>query len=355
MSAEDEGRTEKATGKQRDKFREEGSVAKSNELGSFSQFLVAYIVLGLFGSYIAIGLGDLMIFGLTHLNFSVADNLFQLAALYVTKSLMLLGPLFAALVFGAVAISRVQFDFRVSWKAIKPKFNKINPFGNFKKVLITTNSLMELGKSLVKLTVLSFLVWLVVKPMMTELLLMYQFTPMQIGIRTWDIARQIWLLVILFMGVLGIGDFLWQKRQLEEKMKMTKQQIKDEYKQQESDPQMKAKLMQRGRQMLQSLMQQATSQADVVITNPTHFAVALSYKHGQMNAPKVVAKGMDHLAMKLRKMARQKEVPIVENRGLARALYHSTEVGASIPDNLFKPIAEILAFIYKLNTKKGAA
>ncbi len=352
MSAEDEGRTETATAKKRSKFREEGSVAKSQELSAFSQFLLGYIVLSTFGGTMAITLSHIMTYGLTHLRMDLETDLMSLATTYLTQMLLLLAPLFTALVVGAIAIARVQFDFHVSWKALEPKWTKVNPFANFKKVLISKQSLMELAKSLTKLAALSYMTWLVVEPMLGQFLVMYQFTPIQIGMKTWEVALDIWLLIILFMGVLGIGDLIFQKRQLEDKMKMTKQEIKDEHKQQEPDPMIRGKLLARGRQILQGLMQQATAKADVVITNPTHFAVALSYKHGSMGAPKVVAKGVDHLALKMRRMARSKMVPIVENRGLARALYFSTDVGNEIPDTLFKPVAEILAFIYKLKRER---
>lgn len=353
MSAEDEGRTETATAKKRSKFREEGSVAKSQELGSFSQFLLAYIVMTAFGGTMAITLSHIMIYGLSHIRIDLDTELIPLGMMYLSQTFLLLMPLFAALVVGAIAIARVQFDFQISWKAIAPKWNKVNPFTNFKKVLISKHSMMELLKSVTKLLVLSYMTWLVVKPMIGEFLVMYQFTPIQIGLKTWEVATQIWLLIIFFMGVLGVGDFVFQKRQLEEKMKMTKQEIKDEVKQQEPDPMVRNKILMRGRQILQGLMGKATAKADVVITNPTHFAIALSYKHGSMGAPKVVAKGMDHLALKMRKLARTNRVPIVENRGLARALYFSTDVGAEIPDTLFKPVAEILAFIYKLNRERA--
>jgi len=353
VSAEDEGRTESATSKKREKFRDEGSVAKSQELGSFSQFLVAYFALIYSGKSIVFGLGEMMVFMFENLGMDPTQNIQKLAIFYTLRAIILLLPLFAALMIGAVAIARLQFSFKVSWKAIAPKWSKVNPITNFKKVLISKQSLMELGKSLAKLVVLTFLTWTVVKPEIPDFLLMYQFSPAQIGMKTWQLATDIWLLVIMFMGLLGIGDFTFQKYQLEEKMKMTKQEVKDEMKQAEPDPAVRGKILARGREILNSLMQNATKGADVVITNPTHFAVAISYKHGAMGAPKVVAKGKDHLAMKMRKTARLKMIPIVENRGLARAIYFSTEVGAEIPETLFKPVAEILAFIYKLG-KEGS-
>lgn len=349
MSAADEGRTEKATEKKRQKFREEGSVAKSQELSSFSQFLVAYIVLVSFGGMMVNGLAEIMTYGFTHMEIDVAADIQGLATLYMERALIVLAPLFAGLFLGIFIISRAQFDFQINPKALKPKFSKINPFKNFQKVLISKQSMMELAKSVSKLTILTILAWIAVKPVLTEWLLMFQFTPVQIGLKVWDVALSIWLLVIIFMGILGVADFTFQKYQLEEKMKMTKQEVKDEHKMQEGDMMTKGKLRQKGMRMLMDMMQDAAGAADVVITNPTHFAVALSYKHGEQVAPKVVAKGCDHLAMKIRTKARQKQVPIVENRGLARALYYNSEVGSEIPENLFKPVAEILAFIYKLS------
>ena len=214
---------------------------------------------------------------------------------------------------------------------------------------------MELLKSIVKMSVLSYLAYLAVRPLIGEFASLNQLTPMQIGLKTWEYASDIWLFITAFMLIIGFADFAWQKHQLEEKMMMRPQDVEDEQKQSTGDPKVKREQRLRGMRMLQELLSEQTREADVVITNPTHFAVALQYRHGEMTAPKVVAKGVDHMALKIRKIARKEEIPIVENRGLARALYYGCDVSQEIPNNLFRPVAEILAFVFKLGQERKTA
>ena len=279
----------------------------------------------------------------------------MLDSFYFGRYLAFMGPLFAGLFLSVIVVSRFQFEFKISWKAIQPKFKKINPFANIQKVLISKNSMMEAFKFTTKIFIMALLAWTAIKPLTDEFASLFYFTPVQIGMIVWDYAKSIWIMIIAFMVVLGLGDFAWQKYQLENKMKMTKNQIKDEHKQIQGDPKTKMRQRQKAMELLQSLMRQGTQEADVIITNPTHFAIGLKYTHGAMGAPKVVARGLDHMALQIRRLARQSEIPIVENRALARALYYSTETGMEIPDNLFKPVAEILAFIFKLRQKRASA
>ncbi len=355
MSAADEGRTEQATTKQREKFRDEGSVAKSVEFNSLFSYLAGFAVFSFLGAFIVHSVSDMMRYAFVELvNFSVAQHLQALTRFYFENLMLLLLPLFAVLFASVILVNILQFGFKISWKAAKPKFSKVNPLANFKKVLLSSNSLIELVKSLIKLGAVSFLIYLAVQPLLLQFPSLSQFTPLQIGIKTWEFAATIWIMFILFTALLGIADFAWQKHQMEEKMKMRPNEVEDEMKQMEGNPEIKKKQRIKGMQMLQNLMAQKTQEADVIITNPTHFAVALKYRHGEMNAPKVVAKGIDHLAMKIRKIARHAEIPIVENRGLARALYYAAEIDSDIPERLFRPVAEILAFIFRLNKERAA-
>ena len=355
MSAADEGRTERATEKQRKKFRDEGSVAKSQELNSLFSFLAGYMVLTFLGSYLFLSTADLMRQSFAEAwKMNVPENLEVFTYFYILEVMWLLTPIFVALFVGVVAVNIMQFGFHVTFKAIKPKWSKINPIANFRKVLFSKNSIMELIKSVAKMVILSLLAWLAVAPLVDQFAYMSLLTPMQIGMKTWEFASEIWFMIILFIGILGIADYSWQRYQLEEKMKMKPQDVKDEMKQAMGDPLMKQEQRRRGMQMLQKLLSEQTREADVIITNPTHFAVALQYKHGIMGAPKVVARGVDYMAIRIKKIARQTHIPIVENRSLARALYFSTDVGDEIPEQLFKPVAEILAFIFKLNKERAA-
>lgn len=318
-------------------------------------FLVSWVIFIAFGGATYLKMGDMFRAAFNNIAMSVETDYQPLVSDYFVEYIGFILPLYAALIGSVIIISRLQFTFEISWKAIQPKSDKINPFKNFKKVLISKQSAMESVKFTAKILVMGFLAWLAIQPLASEFPAMFQFTPNQIGIIIWNYTSAIWLLIILFMVVLGIGDFAFQYNQMEEKMKMTPFEVKDETKQAMGDPKVKQKQRQKSMEMLQKLMQQGAKEADVVITNPTHFAVALAYKHGKMNAPKVVARGVDHLALSIRRTARKNEVPIVENRALARSLYYSTELGSEIPDRLFKPVAEILAFIYKLKQEQARA
>jgi len=292
MSAADEGRTERATQKQRDKHREEGSVAKSQELSTMAQFMTAFSVLTLTGGYLFDSMAEVMRYSYGQLTTSFEGDLYLLLNVYFTRFVLMMLPMFAALFLSVIVVSRFQFEFKISWKAIQPKAKKLNPFANFKKVMISKNSLMEMVKFTLKIAIMSFLAWLAIRPVLPEYASLFQLEPFQIMLRVAEQAAAVWLMVIAFMLVLGIGDFTWQKYQHEDKMKMTKQQVKDEMKQAQGDPKVKQRQRMRAMEMMRSLMEQGAREADVVITNPTHFAVALAYKHGKMSAPKVVATDM---------------------------------------------------------------
>lgn len=356
MSAADEGRTEKATPKKRDKARGEGQVAKSQEVNSMTQYLMGYVVMAFFGGYLFQKMGEIArhIFTNVHTIDVGGDlNLFNLLQFKVF--VIAVGPLFFALFFAVFAVNIAQFGFRVTWKAIQPKGAKLNVFKNFKRVLFSKNTLVELAKSLAKLAVMSILIYIAVTPLFYEFPQVIRLNPFQIAMKTWEYASAIWIYIIAFMLVLAIADYSWQRYQHEEQLKMKPEEVKDEQKQAVGNMDVKRKQREFSMKMLQKIIQQQASQADVVITNPTHFAIGLQYKHGKMNAPKVVAKGADYAALRIRKIARNKNIPIVENRRLARALYYACEAGQEIPESLFRPVAEILAFIYKMKKERGQA
>ena len=355
MSAADEGRTEKATEKQRKKFRDEGSVAKSVELNTLFTFLMGLVSLSFLGGLLVNGMVRMMRQTFEQLaNIQVTTQMDSISWFYVEEFLWMMTPFLVILFVGVVLINILQFGFHISWKAIKPKFTKLNAIANVKKVLFSKQSLVELVKSVAKISFISYLAWLACQPLIQEFRYMFLLTPVQIATKTWEYASDLWLMIIIFTAILGIADYTWQKYQLEDRMKMRPQDVEDETKQAMGDPQIKKEQRLRGMRMLQNLLSEKTKEADVVITNPTHFAVALQYQHGKMRAPKVVAKGVDHLAFKIRKTARQAQIPIVENRALARSLYYAADLDGEIPERLFRPVAEILAFIFKLRKERSA-
>ncbi|CAM2068555.1 flagellar biosynthesis protein FlhB [Sulfidibacter corallicola] len=356
MSAADEGRTEKGTAKKRQKQRDEGQVLRSMEVNNLVQYIVAFAVISAWGGVVAYGLGDIMRHVLANAtNIDVVGDSNLINQFYFARYLILLLPIFLPLLVAALAANIAQVGWHITWTPVKPKLSKLNVFANLKRTLASVNSLMELAKSVAKILVLTLMIYYAATPHLVDFHGMTELTPMMVVSRVWDVVYSIWMMMILFMIILAAIDYAYQRYRYEEDLKMTQFDVKDEQKQALGDVKVKQRMRQLGYQRLMQLMAQNAANADVVITNPTHFAVALEYKHGQMNAPRVVAKGIDHVALRMRKAARKKQIPIVENRGLARGLYYSTEIGEDIPDQFFRPVAEILAFIYKLNKQRATA
>ncbi|MCB1052353.1 MAG: flagellar biosynthesis protein FlhB [Acidobacteria bacterium] len=355
MSAADEGRTEKATSKQKEKFRNEGQVPKSVELNSLAQYVVGYVLLSAGGMLAFNLLAEIMTQSFQQVRFNGLGSQWGTFQIEIAiKTILLLTPPLLALFLSVILINVAQFGFNVSADPLKPKWGKLNAFANLKNVLISPRAFMELGKSLAKILILSYLVWLVFEDVAEEFTMLSSLSSWNIGIAIWGYAARIWVYFILFMLTLGLIDGAYQRYQLNEKMKMTPDQVKDEMKQSEGDPKVKSRQRQKAMQFFKQVMAQNIRQAQVVITNPTHYAIALQYQPGSLGAPKVVAKGSDYLAMRIRKIARQHQIPIVENRPLARGLFFQCEVGSEIPNTYFRPVAEILAWIFKLNKQRGA-
>lgn len=356
MSAADQGRTEKGSAKKRQKQREEGNVLKSQEVNTAVQYLAGLVALSFFGGGLGIAMGELMAFVLTVAPFSnLEGEITTISWFYSAEFVMMLVPFFSVLMIAALASNISQVGFMFSWTPLKPKLTKLNVFANLKRIMFSANSIMELLKSIAKIGILGFLMYNAAVPHLSDYLGMLQLTPMMVVHRVWDVAYSIWIMIIMFMVVIAVADYAYQWYKFEDNLKMSKTDVKDEQKQAMGDMQAKAKMRQLGVQRLMNIMAENASRADVVITNPTHFAVALAYEQGVMGAPKVVAKGVDHVALRIRKRARTKNIPIVENRALARGLYYAVEVGQEIPDAFFRPVAEILAFVYKLGRRKASA
>ena len=351
-------KTEPATPKKLEDARKEGQVAKSKELAVgftlFSCFLLLKLIIGTLGSEF------LEIFNVTYMkipdmakNLATGDGVWYfytfLQGLILRLCLYMAPFLLVSLAVGFVA-EIIQVKWQPTAKPLQPKFSKFNPINGVKRIF-SIQSLVELLKSVLKILIIGFLVYSTLSDKWTNILILLDM-PVEQGIMLMgDIILNLGIKISAFYLVIAFADFIFQKWKFGEDMKMTKQEVKDEYKQAEGDPQVKGQIKQRMMQASRRRMMQDIPKADVVITNPTHFAVAIRYNIEEAEAPVVVAKGADHLAQKIKETARENKVEIVENKPLARMLYYNVDIGQMIPPELYKAVADILAYVYKLQGK----
>ncbi len=353
-------KTEDATPKKLSDARKDGQVAKSKELGSAVGLLALFLTLKFFiGSlgtqfletfyYVYSRIPELI----TMVNGGISIQSFAaLTTEIMKKILLMLLPVFLVTVISAVLVDIVQVKWQPTTKPLQPKFNKLNPVSGLKR-LFSKDKLMELLKSVIKIVMIAYLAYSTIEEQFNILFLLYDMTLLS-GIQAiGDIVINLGIKISVFYLVLGLADFIYQKFKFKEDMKMTKQEVKDEMKNSEGDPQIKGKQRSRMREASRRRMMSALPQADVVITNPTHFAVALKYDTEVCPAPYVIAKGEDYLALKIKETAKEHGIPIEENKPLARMLYYNVEIGTAIPPELYQVVAEILAAIYKSKNKAG--
>jgi flagellar biosynthetic protein FlhB len=244
----------------------------------------------------------------------------------------------------------LQFKFKISTKPLQPKFSKLNPVSGFKR-LFSKEKIVELLKSIAKVVLISYVVYQTIKGDWVYLVQFYDMPLNQAIEVIGDIVINLGLKISVVFMVIAFMDLFYQKRKFNEDIKMTKQEVKDEYKNSEGDPQIKGKIKSKMREASQRRMMQDVPKADVVITNPTHFAVAIRYNPDEAPAPVVLAKGADYLALKIKEIAKENKVEIVENKPLARMLYANVDIGQQVPPELYQAVAEVLAMVYKLQGK----
>ena len=371
FAAEDEGRTEEPSEYKLRKAREEGRVAKSQELNSALVMLVTVIVLIIAAPYFWGWCEETLIFYFTHIN---EGEMFQTRFFYqflISLAKMVLPLALCGTVAGVLANLIQNRGFIFSTKPIEPQFSKITPrIGQYlKKTLFSFEGGFNVAKSFIKVAVVFFVAYIIIRSSCFEIvqvqnpsdpsakpkivilsLINSSNVSKSIGLIAWTAAKILAVSAVIFLAI-SIPDYLVQKKQFIESMKMTKQEVKQEYKEMEGDPEVKAHLQAAQRELLQRNMPQQVAKSDVVITNPTHFAVALMYDQAVSDAPQVMAKGSDNVAFRIREIARENDVPIVENRPLARGLYAETEIGDIIPSDYFSAIATIYSHLEKFNKK----
>jgi len=331
-----EDKTEKATPKKRQEARKKGEVAKSRELPSVAVLLASLVTLTIFGSYMYTHIKAIMgrAFSLPISNDLNVHDFLAFTHEMVASFILTLAPLLAAIVIAAVLSNIVQVGFMLSAETIKPKLSKLDPIKGFGR-LFSKQSLMEFFKCLMKLAIVGGVGYLTVKGELKHLSLL---SDMDLG------SIIAYIIHTIFKLFIRCWDF-------EKKLKMSKKDVKDELKKTEGDPLIKSRIRSIQMQMARKRMMHDVPNADVVITNPTHLAVALKYDGFVMNAPKLVAKGSGNIAKRIKVLAEKNDVPIVEDKELARSLYSSVEVGQEVPGVLYQSVAEILAYIYKLRTQ----
>ncbi|MEK9672912.1 MAG: flagellar biosynthesis protein FlhB [Rhodospirillaceae bacterium] len=350
MSEEDESqKTEDATPRKLAKAREEGQVPQSQEIKSWMILLGGAGLLVFWAPTMAkditvIGQQLIVSSSEIHADFGSFHHLFM----NVIKNLgILLAPVFGLFVVLALAANVGQFGLLASIKKIQPKPNKINPLTGFKRIF-SSQGLAEFFKGILKICAVSLVSFGLAIPMLSDLEIMPALSTGAALARMHDLMIMMAFATVAVMAVIAALDYIYQRTNFMKQMRMSKTEVKDENKQAEGDPQVKARIRQIRAQRARQRMMAAVPMADVVVTNPTHFAVALEYKMDTMPAPKVVAKGQDFVALKIREIAEANEVPIVENPPLARALFASVELDQEIPPEHFKAVAEVIGYVMRL-------
>jgi len=342
-------KTEDASSRKLDKAREEGQVAKSMEIPSV--FVLLGGVIALYATAFFFYQNCVEVF---HYNFMfdrvpelTPADLTVLLIYHAKKMFLMCLPVFAAVFVVALVSNIAQVGFHVSWKAIEPKLSKLNPINGFKQKF-TSRALIEFVKSLVKIAVISLVCYLATKDELLNVLNLYDNSTAQILLFLLIKSFWIFIKVCIVMALVAILDYAFQKWKFLEDQKMTQKEVKDERKQTEGDPAVKSKIRQLQMAAARKRMMAEVPEADVVVTNPTHLAVALRYDKKKMDAPTVVAKGAGAVAANIRKIARENDVPIVEDKSLARNLYKAVDIDGQVPFEYYQAVAELLAYVYGL-------
>jgi flagellar biosynthetic protein FlhB len=349
----DQEKTEQATPKRREEAREKGQVAKSRELASVA-VLGGCLIYFYFGAAHMISQLSMLMrsYFIKSGQLSVnIDNIHSILLDFVYQTFIILIPFLLVAVLAGFLVNILQVGFLFSTESIAPKFSKIDPLKGFKR-LFSVRSLVELVKSVAKMAIVGFVAYLTMKSELDKILPLMHYSAPDIVVYISRVCFKILYMTSLVLLVLAIFDYAYQKWEMEKSLKMTKQEIKDENKQTEGDPLVKGRIRRLQRDIARKRMMAQVPKADVVITNPTHFAVAVSYVPEKMNAPVVIAKGADFLAEKIKEVAREHDVPIVENKAVAQVLYRMVDVEQAVPETLYKAIAEILVYVYSLKQKR---
>ena len=349
-------KTEQATPKRREDARKKGQVARSTELSSVAILAAGLLALAALGSYLLDRLGNFMVDTLTngiHAELNSVNILGYILG-WGRDYAMLVAPVVLFLLVAALVVNYAQVGVLFTGQPLMPKANRLSPLTGIKRIF-SARGLVELAKGLFKIGAVSYLTWLTIA---AEADRMAAFMDMGIGqilLLSGNIVLTLAFRITLLLLVMAILDYAFQRFDYEKNLRMTRQEVKEELKQQEGDPLIRQRVRSLQREMSQRRMMDDIGSADVVVTNPTHVAVALQYDPETMPAPKVLAKGQRLVAQRIKELAREAGVPLVENKPLARALFKAVKIGEEIPEDLFKAVAQVLAFVFGLKRRKGIA
>lgn len=342
-------KSEEPTAKRLEKAREEGQVPRSKELTTTAVLLGATISLYMMGGHLTQGLSAIFVESFTFDRQMAFDPSLMVNRLTVSlgEGLFLLIPLFIVLVLVAIAGPIALGGWLMSAKSLAPKFDRLNPIAGIKR-MFSAKSLMELAKAIGKVSVIMVVAVLLLKNQQSNIVHLADLSIRQSLVEALSIMGMAAILLSASTIVIAAIDIPFQIWETTRKLKMSLQEIKDEMKDSEGKPEVKGRIRQLQREMANNRMMSAVPEADVIITNPTHFSVALKYDPATMSTPLVVAKGIDHVALKIREIANAHEIVIVESPVLARAIYYTAEVDAEIPSGLYLAVAQVLAYIFQL-------
>ncbi len=345
-------KTEEPTAKKLNDAREEGQVAQSKELTTAAGLAILFVTLkffvGTFGSQFVNGFKKyysvIEKFSRDDISLPAAEDI--LFNTFISILIIALPILIAAYIISFVIVL-FQVKWKISGKSLRPKFSKINPISGFKRI-ISKDKIVELLVDIIKITVICYISYSTLKEEAGTLFLLYDMKLEQALQLVGDLVIDLGLKISIIFLFIGLADLIYQKLKFKKDMRMSKQEVKDEFKNSEGDPQVKGKIKSKMKEISTMRMMQSLPKADVVITNPTHFAAAITYEKDAATAPILIAKGADFLAQRIKDVAKENNIEIVENKPLARMLYYNVEIGAEIPPELYQMTAEVLAYVYGL-------
>ena len=348
-----EEKTEEATPKKKSEARKKGQIARSKDVGLAITMVTCTLVILLLSGMIVGNLKDTMVYFLQ--SGMLQDiNEMSIKSIVLTilmKAALCILPVVVPIMIAGIVASLIQTGFLLTGESLKPKFSKLNPISGFKN-MFSKKSFVDLLKNLAVVTIIGFIGFLYVRDNYDKILQISNTYLPSLGGQVQDLVVGIFFQVSLVLVIIAAADYFVQFRFHQKDLRMTKQEIKEEYKQMEGDPQIKSKIKQKQREMATRRMMASVADATVVITNPTHLSIALKYEEGNNEAPKVVAKGADLVALKIKEVAKENDVPIMENKPLARMIYEQVDIDREVPQEMYQAVAEILAMVYKLKNKK---
>jgi len=346
-------KTEQATPKRREDARRKGQVARSSELSSIAILATGLLALSGLGPYMFDQLGVFMIDALTNgMTVEInSTNLYLHTGSWTLGYARIIVPIVALLIVAALGVNYAQVGVLFTLQPVTPKAERISPFSGIKRIF-SSKGLVELAKSLFKIGAVVYVTYLTISADIKNLVAYMDMGVGQIFTLSGDITLTLAFRIVLLLLIMAILDYSFQRWDYEKNLRMTRQEVREEVKQQEGDPMIRSRVRNLQREMSQQRMMDDVMTADVVVTNPTHVAVALKYDMENMPAPLVVAKGQRLVAQRIKEIARDAGIPLVENKPLARALFKVVQIGDEIPEDLFKAVAQVLAFVFQL--KRGS-